>query len=65
MDVVSGYILLEKTSDKRDARTWFGHVQESLAGLNVELLPALAGHPGTTTTTLDALSGFLKDPGLG
>lgn len=38
MDVVSGYILLEKTSDKRDARTWFGHVQESLAGLNVELL---------------------------
>jgi len=52
MDVVSGYILLEKTRDKRDAKTWFGHVQESLAGLNVELIQVV----GDNASALRALA---------
>jgi Family of unknown function (DUF6399) len=38
LDAVSGYILLENTSDKRDAKTWNEHVQGSLGGLKVELV---------------------------
>ena len=38
VDMVSGYIPLEKSSGQRDAQTWNEQIQASLAGLKVELV---------------------------
>jgi hypothetical protein len=37
-DLVSGFLLVEKTSDKRDASTWNEALKEGTSGLNLEVI---------------------------
>lgn len=60
MDVVSGYILLEKTSDQRDAETWYHHVKEALGGLSIEVVQVLGDRAAALRILAEDLIGAPK-----
>ena len=64
VDIPTDFILLEQTSDQRDAKTWNQHVQENLKGLNVELVQLVGDGAKALTSLAKDMLGIPKTEDL-
>jgi hypothetical protein len=64
LDMVSGYSILEKISELRDANTWNEQIQASLNGLNVELVQVVGDGAAALRKLAEDLLGIPKNDDL-